>query len=665
MTTPHRRILRSKKKKSSPKRHVEESLLSDTSILRDFIDGIPDAVYFKDQRGRFIFVNKAWIGMVLNQGILLDGGAVGKTDRDIFPAGWARRQVKEDQAVLKTGKSIVNKVEQTFAGKGAGIPFSVTKIPRYNSQGKIVGLMGLTRDITQHLRFERVREEKLLVQERKLEMLETLNEAKSKFISTVSHELRTPLAIVKQLLLLVFDEVAGPINDQQREILVKARYNLDRLKGIIDELLDMARIERKKFNLYYSLVNLKDLILESQDFFKQLAAEKNLQIIYDYPSMDINIFIDAERVHQVILNLVSNAIKFTPENGKIKVEVQLLETKVRVGIIDSGLGISKKDAARIFGKFVQGSSPDKEKVKGIGLGLSIVKEIVEKHGGEVWAESQPKTGSKFYFTLPRFYTADIVAKNTQDQVNRLLEKGVSVYLINLLIVNYEEFKKRVDIVPAAFFEELRSMIKTSFREVFDPDNDEHLIDLPDMKQGRYSIIFPETDSDKVAHFCHRLREKTKKYFIGHSINGVFIALGMLFYSHKIGLQKNESGPNLHIKEIYIGSEVRRFKRINYMTDVELLFPGEPTQKVETIDISAGGVCLFTTVPLKTDKKIKLKINLLRKKYPITAIARVAWIKKMDPTPLQTFEQYKVGVEFIRMTPTDRRVLSEELKLYYE
>jgi len=151
-------------------------------------------------------------------------------------------------------------------------------------------------------------------QAKKVKYLEELNKSKSEFVAAVSHELRTPLAIIKQLIVLMYDGTTGPINDKQREILVKSRHNIDRLKNMIDNLLDISIMERGALNLQYSLVNLKHMIKDSKNFFKHKAQEKNIQLTYSLPKDEVSIFVDAERILQVLTNLINNAIKFTPNN---------------------------------------------------------------------------------------------------------------------------------------------------------------------------------------------------------------------------------------------------------------------------------------------------------------------------------------------------------------
>ncbi|MFA5089035.1 MAG: ATP-binding protein [Candidatus Omnitrophota bacterium] len=648
------------KNKKSSLRESDKNLSLKYRLLMDFMDHIPDVIYFKDRKGRLILVNRAHargLGLTPDQ-------VAGKTDFDIFPKERAARMSKDDQQVMKTGKSIMDKIERATRADGVDNYVSTTKIPRRDRNGRIAGLIGITRDVTKRMRSEHLHEERMRM-EKKLEMLEDLSKIKSDFISAVSHELRTPLAIIKQLLSLIFDETAGPLNNQQREILVRARKNIERLTKIIDELLDISRIEGKRLKLHYSLVNLNDLLRDTEDFFKKLAAEKNIKLNYLLPSHEVNIFIDVERIVQVVSNLINNAIKFTEENGTITVEVKILENKIRIGVMDTGIGIAQVDLGKIFDKFAQVSRDSSEK-KGIGLGLTIVKELVERHGGEIWVESKLGVGSKFYFTIPRFYTAKMLGKNIKDKIEKLLAKKVPIYLINLLMVNYEEFRKRIDISSARMSGDLKSIIHLAFGETYPAGSRKNDIYITDMHKGKYNIIFPESREKNVSRFFESLKKKIKDYFVKHKVDDVFIALGILTYS-----AKNKEGAawdvsdNVNIKEIYIGSEMRRAKRINYQTAIEVVSPSAAAQLSETVDISHKGICFLSKNKLKTDSVINIRFELLRKKETVSAQARVAWLQKLDGLPGDHGGRYKTGLEFVHLGEKDQGTLEKELKLYYE
>ena len=625
-------------------------------LLSYLMDNIPDVIYFKDKKKKLVLVNKAHA-----KGLgAKPEDVVGKTDFDFFPKDRAEMMTKDDIYVMRTGKSIIDKVERATRPDGIDNYVSTTKIPMRDEKGKVVGLIGITRDITRRMQFDRLKKEKARIQ-RKLEALEDTDKLKSEFISAVSHELRTPLGIIKQLVMLIFEETVGSINDKQKEVLGKAGNNIERLKNLIDELLDISRIERNRLKLHYSLVDLNDLLKDSSGFFKKLAQDKGIDLSYSLPKNDISLFIDADRINQVVSNLINNAIKFTEEDGRIKIELKVLETKVRIGVIDTGIGISKKDLPHVFNKFMQISKIAGAERKGVGLGLSIVKELVEKHRGEVWVESKVGVGSKFYFTLPRFYTQNLLTPHIKDRIDALLNKGTSVQFINLLIVNYKEFKERIKVEPREIFKNVRFIIEATFKESCHSNIKNPPLTLIDVRNGKCNIILPGATEKKVAEFIELFKDRIKMYFVKNKAGNVFITLGVLSFPKKDHLPVAKHFPaNISIKEIYIGSEMRHFKRISYKADIEILLPGNKIDLLQTVDISEGGVCFMHRKLLKTDSEIKIRLRFFKNKEPIYTRARVAWIKKMEPSA-KALNKYKVGLEFIYLKDKYRKIILKELR----
>jgi PAS domain S-box-containing protein len=625
-------------------------------LLTDLMDQTPDVIYFKDKKGKLIMVNKAHA-----RGLgLRPEEVVGKTDFDFFPRGRAKTMSKDDQHVIKSGKAIIDKVERATRPDGVDNYVSTTKIPRYDDKGNIIGLIGITRDITWRKQVEHLSEEKARIQ-KKLEALEELNSMKSEFVSVVSHELRTPLAIIKEAVLLIFDGVAGPVNEKQKELLTKARNNADRLNNIIEELLDISRIERGNLQLHYSLVNLNDLLMDSSDFFKNLAGEKNIEITYSLPKHEVNIFLDTGRVNQIIANLINNAIKYTEQNGKIRIELELLESRIRIGVIDTGIGIAKQDMSKLFDKFVQVSKSADAGRKGVGLGLPIAKELVERHGGEIWMESRLGVGTKSYFTLPLFYTTRILEKNTREKINAFLNSGISVYLVNLLIVNFKEFKKNVKIHPKTLFSEIGSIIGSILDGFNRPDKNKPQIVMEDCNEGEWSILLPEASEKDIIGLSGLFKDRIKVYLAENDIKDVFINLGIMPYSKDAkGNVSKQLFANIHLWKICIGSETRRFRRIDYRADIELVSSDNKAEETKTIDISQGGICILSGEKLKTNAKVKIKLKFSGKEKPFCAVARVAWLKSAEEK-INNVNKYKIGLEFVEMDSRERKKLLGYLK----
>lgn len=262
-------------------------------------------------------------------------------------------------------------------------------------EGDIIGGIEIFEDITERKRDEQARKEQT-------QKLEEMYKIKSDFTSMVSHELRTPLTSIKEGIAIVLDGSAGEINADQREFLEMGKRNVDRLKRLIDEVLDFSKLESKKMRFEMKLADINAVVEEISRMYKPVAAEKGLELKTEPDPAVPEMRFDADKIHQVLNNLISNAIKFTDKGG-IKVGTKLGPDKksVVVSVRDTGIGIAAADAPKLFEKFQQlGSINNQRATGGTGLGLAISKQIVESHAGTIAAVSEPGKGSEFSFTLP-------------------------------------------------------------------------------------------------------------------------------------------------------------------------------------------------------------------------------------------------------------------------
>lgn len=230
-------------------------------------------------------------------------------------------------------------------------------------------------------------------EEKEIELL------KDEFISTVSHELRTPLSIAREGVSIVLDGITGEINKKQRDILSTARGNIDRLARIIDNLLDISRIEAGKMELQRRMVNIDELAKGVIAVFEPKIKAKGLELRLKIPREEVGVYADKDKIIQVFTNLIGNALKFS-EKGFIEVGIQKKNDVVECFVQDSGIGISESDIPKVFNKFEQFGRVIGGGERGTGLGLSIAKGIIEKHKGSIRVESAPEKGSKFTFCLP-------------------------------------------------------------------------------------------------------------------------------------------------------------------------------------------------------------------------------------------------------------------------
>jgi two-component system, NtrC family, sensor histidine kinase KinB len=248
--------------------------------------------------------------------------------------------------------------------------------PVYETRGVVVAATVILQDVTRLRRFE---------------------ELKNDLVATVAHEFRTPLTSLRMAVHLVTEQVAGPLTDKQAELLHTAREDCDRLQAMVDDILDLSRIESGKIELYPLPTPVADLIEKAIEENKAEASAKGLHLTVDFPLPEVKVLTDHERIGHVFSNLIGNAVRYTAGEGSVTLGAHVANGTVRFTITDTGKGIAKEYHSRIFEKFFQ--VPDSGP-KGTGLGLYIAREIVWGHGGQIGVESEPGKGSTFWFTLP-------------------------------------------------------------------------------------------------------------------------------------------------------------------------------------------------------------------------------------------------------------------------
>ncbi|HBP88927.1 MAG TPA: hypothetical protein DD706_14670, partial [Nitrospiraceae bacterium] len=232
------------------------------------------------------------------------------------------------------------------------------------------------------------------------ERLQELDRLKSSFVSIVSHELRTPMTSIKGLVENMLDGLVGNLNDRQSFYLERMKYNIERLTRMINDLLDLSRIEAGRMDLHQSPVNMGSLAREVVETLQPMAHERSL-ILEAHISPTIG-FIqgDRDKLIQIFTNLINNALKFTEPPGTVTVAVKQREDgTIQTCVSDTGCGIPLEEQQTIFERFYRGQSPEM-KNRGAGLGLAITKSLIELHGGAIWVESNPGEGSRFCFILP-------------------------------------------------------------------------------------------------------------------------------------------------------------------------------------------------------------------------------------------------------------------------
>jgi len=233
--------------------------------------------------------------------------------------------------------------------------------------------------------------------------LRKIDEIKSEFVSVASHELRTPLSSIKNAVQLILKGKTGEINENQTKFLSMAERNINRLTNILNDLLDLSRIESGKISINFQEIDLRSPIEFIQSSFKSQTDGKTIQLKMDVPAELLPVYGDREKIEQILTNLIGNAIKFTPEGGEISISAKPFhgnKDMVAISVRDSGTGIPEDQLGKVFEKFYQVEGSLERTVGGTGLGLAITKGLVEAQYGKIWVESELGKGSTFTFTLP-------------------------------------------------------------------------------------------------------------------------------------------------------------------------------------------------------------------------------------------------------------------------
>jgi signal transduction histidine kinase len=235
---------------------------------------------------------------------------------------------------------------------------------------------------------------------RRREELERINRAKTEFISITSHQLRTPLTVIKGYLSMVLEGVYGEVSEKVKKVLENIYLANERLIKLVNSFLNVSKIELGKLELELERADIVEIVESVVKEMEIAVKGKNLYLKFEKPKEVPKILIDKEKIREIILNLVDNAIKYTQEGG-VEVKLQILNNRLQIVVADTGEGLTKEEKAKLFESFSRGSAGQKYWVEGAGIGLYVAKKIVELHQGKIWVESEGRgKGSKFYVELP-------------------------------------------------------------------------------------------------------------------------------------------------------------------------------------------------------------------------------------------------------------------------
>ena len=362
-----------------------EKLTEEEKKMTAIVNSIAEGLILVDSNNRVLHINPA-AERLLNisaDSIDQDITEIIQNDELIYIFEEDQRQILQHKPTdqLSSKKEGINLIsEVTLARYDEKLVLRIIASPFLNENGLILGTVYLFDDITRE---------------------KEIDQMKSDFISLVSHELRTPLTSIIGFVSFILDGKAGAINDRQRNSLARVQRQSKRLAALINDLLDISRIESGRIQMNQKTISLLEIVTQRLEEIRPQADEKSIQLDLTASESVPDILGDEARMGQVFTNLIGNAIKFTPNNGEVNVKVEADGNLLHVEVIDTGPGIPPEERQKIFDKFYQLSDISTRQQGGSGLGLSISKSIVEAHGGKLWIDdgNQGK-GSNFQFVLP-------------------------------------------------------------------------------------------------------------------------------------------------------------------------------------------------------------------------------------------------------------------------
>ncbi len=393
------------------RRQAEARLQGFSRDFEAFLDHTTDFVYFKDADSRFRFCSQT-LARITGHHDWRE--MLGKHDREVFPAETAAIYEEEERPVFAEGRPLLDRIDPYYDETGQRRFVQTNKWPLFDKHGKVVGIFGISRDITEHkeveAELERYRNHlEELVERRTAELVaardaaEAANRAKSAFLANMSHELHTPLNGVMGMIDLARRRMQDTRGLNQLDM---ARLSAERLLHVLNDILDIARIEAARLVLDNLPMQLGQHIDKTMSELAPAAADKGIVLGSEVPEELATLPLkgDPQRLDQILHNLVGNAIKFT-EQGTVSLRVRPVEDgpetlRVRFEIIDTGIGIEPEALARLFNTFEQGDNSSTRRYGGAGLGLVICKRLVQLMGGEIGVDSTPGQGSSFWFILP-------------------------------------------------------------------------------------------------------------------------------------------------------------------------------------------------------------------------------------------------------------------------
>jgi PAS domain S-box-containing protein len=366
---------------------AEEKLRRANDELRALVEASPLAIIAFDAEGKVA----SWHGGAERLFGWTSAEVVGRP-LDHVPPDKGDELLQLRQQVLANGATLTDLETVRQRKDGSRVEVSISTARLHDPAGRLSGVVAVYSDITERRRAADER--------RARETAEAANRAKSQFLANMSHELRTPLNAIIGFSELLEDQAYGELNQRQHKYVTNILSSGRHLLQLINDILDLAKIEAGRLVLEVSEFTIDAALDDVQRIVEPLALAKRIAFTVESSGELPRLIADRPKLKQIFYNLVSNAIKFTPEGGKVTVAAKAVAESVRISVTDTGIGIGRQDLERIFLEFEQVDSSYARQQEGTGLGLALTRRLVELHGGRIWVESEVGHGSTFTFELP-------------------------------------------------------------------------------------------------------------------------------------------------------------------------------------------------------------------------------------------------------------------------
>jgi len=395
--------------------------------VREVLDGSRAAVYVKGEDGKFIMANKRFLELHR----LKEEDVVGKTGESVFPSSFAKKLWQSEQKLFREVKSFDREDTETIDGKLR--VFLTSCFPVLDKSGKVYAVCGLSIDITDRKK----REEDLVSAKESAEKATLL---KDKMLSLVSHDLKAPIATIIGSLKFLVGNQKFNLDAEAAKLINSSITSGESLIKLIESLLNIGRLKTGVLKPVLGFEDMHYLIARNFDYFLHLAAAKGIELVNNLPRRS-RIYVDAALYNEVVRNLISNAIKFTPRGGQIRLS-QPYGDKTTLAVSDTGVGVSPELSGSLFDYQTKTTSPGTEGELGTGMGLPLCKEIAFALGGDLTVESMPGEGSTFYFSVPEVKPLVLIVDDDKF-LRKLLSELIGTLNVDILIAGSDSDVEKI------------------------------------------------------------------------------------------------------------------------------------------------------------------------------------------------------------------------------